>query len=288
MSQKCKPTGEEMNLFPSDSYERFVESRVKTGKDVLAEMTPEKAYAALNALAGAEFMGDEVDAAKRWCIYGKGDNPLDDMDAEAGIEMLAGLTPRKAHMVHMGLGIAGEAGEIAKAVGEWCDSDGELDVDNIIEEVGDCFFYLQGILLAIGVTRNEVMAANVAKLSKRYPSNYSNEAALSRADKAEGEADGKEAKDTQLGQVDGSSVFRFHSKCVAEGEHAVAPDTRSACEEQACIHGCVQEDEVGVSVQPLQEVEAEEACGSASRTTMWRAALLRRLAEIRAYFTVRN
>jgi hypothetical protein len=60
----------------------------------------------------------------------------------------------------------------------------QLDINNVIEEAGDILFYLTGLLNELGLTINDCMEANVAKLSKRYPQHqYSNEAAIARADK---------------------------------------------------------------------------------------------------------
>jgi len=62
-----------------------------------------------------------------------------------------------------------------------------LEVENVIEEIGDCLFYLQGILneAAPNVSLEEVMQRNVTKLEKRYQQGFTQQAALDRVDKQE-------------------------------------------------------------------------------------------------------
>ena len=90
-------------------------------------------------------------------------------------------------LVHMTMGVAGEAGELVDAVKKHWIYGKALDVENIIEEVGDSLFFLQGILneVAPNVSLEEVMQRNVTKLEKRYPQGFTQQAALDRADKQE-------------------------------------------------------------------------------------------------------
>jgi hypothetical protein len=55
----------------------------------------------------------------------------------------------------------------------------------VVEELGDLEFYMEGLRQATGITREETLAANIAKLGKRYQNHlYSDGQAQSRADKA--------------------------------------------------------------------------------------------------------
>jgi NTP pyrophosphatase (non-canonical NTP hydrolase) len=88
--------------------------------------------------------------------------------------------------LHAAVGIAGEAGELLDAVKkEWVYGK-PLDVENVIEELGDLEFYMQAMRQMIGVSRNEVLAANMEKLRKRYPQGYTDANAIARLDKVEG------------------------------------------------------------------------------------------------------
>lgn len=91
------------------------------------------------------------------------------------------------HLLHMLLGMAGEVGELVDAFKRYLIYDQPLDVENVREELGDIEYFLAGLRLGFldmgGSTRPEILAANVAKLSARYPEGYSNQAAQERADK---------------------------------------------------------------------------------------------------------
>ncbi len=88
-----------------------------------------------------------------------------------------------AHYVHMALGIAGEAGELVDAIKKHAIYNKPLDFDNVIEELGDIEWYMEGLRQTFGITREVVLAHNIAKLNKRYPEQYTDQAAVERADK---------------------------------------------------------------------------------------------------------
>ena len=179
--------------------------------------------------------------------------------AKPGAEIIADLTPEKADLLHMAVGVSGEVGELIEGLQYGSAPVEELDRENVVEELGDCEFYLEriqqivgdrfdvvvrvdipfngypimaarliarlsvnaarlldtvkkhaiynkeldvvrvcaagqlirGDLLVVGhlidSSHKEVIAANIAKLSKRYSSgSYSNDQAQQRADKQEG------------------------------------------------------------------------------------------------------
>lgn len=94
------------------------------------------------------------------------------------------ITAENAHMLHMAIGLSGEAGELLDAVKKHVIYEKELDVINVIEELGDLEFFLEGFRQSIGVNRQEIINNNIKKLSIRYSRiEYSNEAAQNRADK---------------------------------------------------------------------------------------------------------
>lgn len=109
-----------------------------------------------------------------WCSYpqfvenlGK---PLDRMASE---------------LHHHTTGMAGEAGELLDASKKVWIYDKPVDVEHIIEEMGDLRWYYQSMLNMLGITDEDIQAANTVKLRKRYPEGvYSNEQAIKRADKA--------------------------------------------------------------------------------------------------------
>jgi len=108
-----------------------------------------------------------------------------------GIDILVQMEPKDAHLTHMAMGVAGEAGELLDAIKKSVMYRKPLDRDNVLEECGDILFFIQGILNHYNsteddsVTINEVIRMNRLKLSRRYhKGTYSNEQAQERADKA--------------------------------------------------------------------------------------------------------
>ncbi len=97
------------------------------------------------------------------------------------------LFKREAHekmLSHAVRGVCSESGEIADCVKKHLDYEQELDIENLIEEIGDMRFYLQVIQNLFGIDELVILQKNADKLIKRYPGMvYSDEAAAKRADK---------------------------------------------------------------------------------------------------------
>jgi NTP pyrophosphatase (non-canonical NTP hydrolase) len=86
-------------------------------------------------------------------------------------------------LMHAAVGIAGEAGELLDAIKKVWVYDKPIDRENIIEELGDIEWYMQALRSLLEITREETIAANIAKLRKRYPDGYSDAHAVARLDK---------------------------------------------------------------------------------------------------------
>lgn len=93
-------------------------------------------------------------------------------------------THSDAHLTHMALGIAGEAGEIVDVIKKKTIYQKPLDREHAVEELGDMEFFLEGLRLGLGITREETIEHNIKKLTIRYGKTYSNQAAQARIDKA--------------------------------------------------------------------------------------------------------
>lgn len=101
-----------------------------------------------------------------------------------GEDIIATLTPEKADMWHMASAITGEGGELFDAVKKHVVYNKPLDRENVVEELGDLEFYMEGLRQRIGITREETLLHNAEKLAVRYRGlQYSDEAAQDRADK---------------------------------------------------------------------------------------------------------
>lgn len=103
-----------------------------------------------------------------------------------GKEVVESMTAAEANAIHAVMGISGEAGELLDAIKKHVIYKKPLDRENVIEELGDIEFYLQALRQTLYITREQTLAANIAKLSVRYPQgSYSNQDAIERKDKTE-------------------------------------------------------------------------------------------------------
>jgi NTP pyrophosphatase (non-canonical NTP hydrolase) len=101
-----------------------------------------------------------------------------------GFQILVDMKPTDAHLVHMAMGVAGEAGELLDAIKKSAIYRKPYDRENILEECGDLLFYIQGVLNYYSVPMEEVIELNRSKLQKRYSEGkYTDTQATTRADK---------------------------------------------------------------------------------------------------------
>lgn len=104
--------------------------------------------------------------------------------AKPGRHILQELTPQGVHLWHMASCICGEAGELFDAIKKYVIYNGHLDGENIIEELGDLEFYMEGLRQSLGIRRETTLHANMKKLLTRYPeAGYTDQRANDRADK---------------------------------------------------------------------------------------------------------
>lgn len=116
--------------------------------------------------------------------------------AKSGDIIASEITGGEAHMLHMAVGISGEAGELLDAIKKATIYKNQgyalnfqhngmpvIDRENVVEELGDLEFYMEGLRQGLYITREETLDANIAKLGVRYKHGYSDQAAHDRADK---------------------------------------------------------------------------------------------------------
>lgn len=96
-----------------------------------------------------------------------------------------GASPADA-LHHSGTGISSESGEIIDITKGVKYYGKPLNMHHMIEELGDLRFYYQAMLNMLGLTDDQVIAANIQKLSKRYPDGiFTAKHAVERLDKVE-------------------------------------------------------------------------------------------------------
>ena len=98
--------------------------------------------------------------------------------------ILSQLTASDCNLLHMAIGVAGEAGELLDAIKRPTIYRKHIDMDNVIEELGDLEFFMEGLRQELGISREETLRSNMTKLGVRYKDNkFTDEAAQQRADK---------------------------------------------------------------------------------------------------------
>ncbi len=85
-------------------------------------------------------------------------------------------------LVRCGLGLAGEAGEVADTLKKAVFHQHGINREQLIDELGDVLWYVAALCTKLDVNMSEVMERNVAKLRERYPEGYSSAASVARTD----------------------------------------------------------------------------------------------------------
>jgi NTP pyrophosphatase (non-canonical NTP hydrolase) len=99
-------------------------------------------------------------------------------DQERSAYNLKNNHPLSTRLLHATIGLQGEVGELAGAIERWLYYNQPLDSVNVVEELGDCLWYIALACNALGVPMADVMDRNIAKLVKRFPEKYTELAAV--------------------------------------------------------------------------------------------------------------
>jgi NTP pyrophosphatase (non-canonical NTP hydrolase) len=94
-------------------------------------------------------------------------------------------TVENQRLLHGGIGLATEAGEMLDALKKHIFYGKELDKVNLREEMGDIFWYCAIIADQLEVDFQEVMERNITKLKARYGERFTEEKANTRDLKTE-------------------------------------------------------------------------------------------------------
>lgn len=85
-------------------------------------------------------------------------------------------------IINAALGLCGESGEVADIVKKATFQGHELDKEHIAKELGDVAWYLAVGAEAIGYDFETILQMNVDKLRARYPTGFSTDRSLYRAE----------------------------------------------------------------------------------------------------------
>lgn len=79
---------------------------------------------------------------------------------------------KKDVLINGVMGLCGESGEAIDIVKKWLAQGHELDKEKLAKELGDVCWYLAETATALGLSLEDIMAANIEKLKKRYPEGF--------------------------------------------------------------------------------------------------------------------
>jgi len=102
---------------------------------------------------------------------------------EAALRTAKDMGSLQQNLIHAALGITSEAGEISSIIKAACVYNKEIDIAHLIEEAGDCLWFLALAAKCSGVSLEDIARDNIRKLRTRFPSGYSDLDAQMRWDK---------------------------------------------------------------------------------------------------------
>lgn len=88
----------------------------------------------------------------------------------------------KQNLIYAAMKVPGEAGEVAETIAKMIFHGHPFDAAKIAGELGDLLWHISDMCDALGITMEEVMRGNLAKLDVRYKSGYSDTASIARVD----------------------------------------------------------------------------------------------------------
>lgn len=91
--------------------------------------------------------------------------------------------PRMVRLTHAADGLATEVGEFTDVIKRtlfYGKPMGQAEITNMKEELGDIMWYIALAANTLGFTMEEIMAANIRKLNRRFPDKFTEDQALVR------------------------------------------------------------------------------------------------------------
>ena len=89
---------------------------------------------------------------------------------------------KKDLLINGVMGLCGESGEAIDIVKKWLAQGHELDREKLAKELGDIAWYLAETATALGLDLDDIFAANIEKLKRRYPEGFDAERSIHRTD----------------------------------------------------------------------------------------------------------
>jgi len=165
-------------MSPDEIKISLLEGKLETAKDEIECL--KKKYAAEYALL-VDAIGDAVEKkkTKTSLAYLEDVKKTESSDFDAiGRRLTYGY--KKLRILHACMGLTTETGELTDQLKKHIFYGKPLDEVNLIEELGDLFWYAAILAMALDTNFEEIWRINIAKLKARYGAEFSEEAALNR------------------------------------------------------------------------------------------------------------
>lgn len=88
-------------------------------------------------------------------------------------------------LANAGLGLTGEAGEVADLIKKYLYQGHDLPCEKVVEELGDLMWYIALTADLIGRSMEDIMQANIDKLWYRYPEGFRAEDSIHRKEEGQ-------------------------------------------------------------------------------------------------------
>ena len=85
-------------------------------------------------------------------------------------------------MKNASMGLAGEAGEVTDIIKKHAYQGHELEIEELIDELGDVMYYLCWLCILLQIDFSETCFNNMNKLTKRYPNGFEAERSINRTE----------------------------------------------------------------------------------------------------------
>lgn len=92
------------------------------------------------------------------------------------------FTDEESKIIWCAMGLAGEAGEASEVIKKGIFHQHGLDRQKLLEELGDCLWYIAALCNRLNVPIEAVMQRNLDKLRLRYPNGFTPEDSKRRVD----------------------------------------------------------------------------------------------------------
>lgn len=171
-------------------------------KSTVFDLTKVPGFALPILILGEDGTADLLDKVKKSVFYGREMSPRDQYRVEQKMRVTFGdvaeygfgqrcqenLEKIDPDIIHAIIGLRTEVGEMMASLINVIEHGDDLDIGNLIEELGDLMWYSAILAEALKTTLYLVQAKNIAKLKARYPEKFTTEAAVNRNLEAEAAA----------------------------------------------------------------------------------------------------